>query len=279
MVVEGKFKVEIVMADTKIPFLGHVLKPSSTTSSGFATTASTGDKTGTVYVEVEPKADYYINIESKSDDPVFASISVDGDDLGYAVGPFFKGDTYLAGLASVDEEGGTMKRALQFVRSHVFPEEEAKKGMTPPMYWTGTVDVSFYDAIPYVNHTPENKRKRQRAFGNTWEGNSKDVGFLVGKMNPDKKKGVMSAAGDTVEYEAADISSEDTSSPTSTTSYAKGGHVKTISMKYCSTLGLIYVGILPRPPLWDLHRMEHPGIFRDHADKIDPTTGTIDLSA
>ena len=91
MVVDGKFKVEIVMADTKIPFMEHELKSSTTTTTGFSTSASTGDRAGTVYVEVEPKADYYINIESKNDDPVVASISVDGNDLGYEVSPFFKG--------------------------------------------------------------------------------------------------------------------------------------------------------------------------------------------
>ena len=44
--------------------------------------------------------------------------------------------------------------------------------------------------------------------------------------------------------------------------YHKGEHVATITLKCCTALGLIAVGVLPKPPLgsspWDLQRLMHP---------------------
>ena len=248
MVVEGKFKVEIILADTKVPFLEHT---------------TTGDNPST-YSEVEPDADYFVRIESKSEYPVLATIKIDGEDLGYQV-PLHKSIPYLCGIISMDTNGGTRKQALKFVKSTVLEKTEENQGIAP-MYWTGSVDASFYECVP--EH--DSRSAADKAFGNSWNGHSNNVGFMRGRTNPDKKKGVMSAAGDTVEYVPP-------SNQPHTTRYKRRGLLKTITLKYCSTLGLIYAGILPKPPCWQLHRMTHPAPQIDHNDKMDDS-GAIDLS-
>ena len=104
MVVAGKFKVEVVYAETKIPFKEH--------------TATTD---GDTYVEVEPDAEYFVDIESKSEDPVVAYIRIDGKDLGYNV-TLRKKQNYLSGLVSKDELGGTSKQAsIEVCQEQCFP--------------------------------------------------------------------------------------------------------------------------------------------------------------
>ena len=39
-----------------------------------------------------------------------------------------------------------------------------------------------------------------------------------------------------------------------------------IKLNYCTALGLIYAGVLPKPPLWDYHRLEH-GRRRDNEEE------------
>lgn len=42
------------------------------------------------------------------------------------------------------------------------------------------------------------------------------------------------------------------------TSYSKGPLLDTITLNYCAALGLIEVGVLPKPGLWAHHRMKNP---------------------
>ena len=254
MVVAGKFKVEVVYAETKIPFKEH--------------TATTD---GDTYVEVEPDAEYFVDIESKSEDPVVAYIRIDGKDLGYNV-TLRKKQNYLSGLVSKDELGGTSKQALKFVKINVFHKSEGDRFAA--RMWTGTVEVDFYEGIPHVLESSSSSNQ-SRAFSSTWEGRTSDVGFTLGVSNPDKKKGVMSAAGNTVEYTAPTTNSG-SGSRGKTIIFKKGGLLKSVSLKYCSTLGLIYAGILSKPPQWDLHRMTYPAPQRDHTENMD-STGAIDL--
>ena len=250
MVVQGKFQVEVVYADTKLPFKEF-----------------TSEHDGQLYLEVEPDAEYFIMISNKSEDPVNVSIKIDGTDLGLHVAGLTKYNSvtpYLCGITSRDENGGVTKQALQFVRSTVLQKTEENKGI-PPQYWTGTVEVSFYESV-----AEEASSSNQRAFSSSWKGNSENVGYMMGKSNPDKKKGVMSAAGNTTEYVPPPAQPW-------TTVYRKGGLLQTVHMKYCSTLGLIYANILPKPPHWEFQRMIAPGPQKDFSDKVD-SSGAIDLS-
>eukprot|EP00957_Ditylum_brightwellii_P023484 1772066-Ditylum_brightwellii.AAC.1 len=47
--------------------------------------------------------------------------------------------------------------------------------------------------------------------------------------------------------------------------YEKGEIMEEFGLFYCTTVGLIYAGVLPKPPLWDHARMLKP---------FDPKTST-----
>lgn len=47
----------------------------------------------------------------------------------------------------------------------------------------------------------------------------------------------------------------------------KGQHLYTITLNYCSTLGLIEAGVLPKPGLWQHHRMKHGAPKPENAPK------------
>jgi hypothetical protein len=230
MVKAGKHTVALIYADTKIPFKEH----------------SASD--GQVYVEVEPNAEYYIQVSTESQDCVVIRIKVDGKDLGYQltmnkqtslIDPHF-----FVGVSSVDENGGTIHQALKFARTPVMQKTEDNK--VPPAFWTGSVQVEFYEGVYHGTQSGT------RAFRNSWTGAGNDVGYMIGKSNPDQKKGVMSATGSTVDYAQPKAGKR--------ARYNQGGHLKTITMNYCSTVGLIFAGILTKPPVWEWGRMIKPGV-------------------
>ena len=84
-------------------------------------------------------------------------------------------------------------------------------------------------------------------FSNSWNGG--DVAYVMGISDPDQKKGVKSQKGETFTAHKSKRRRK---------MYAKGGLLCTITLRYCSTLGLIHAGILPKPPMWDLHRLANP---------------------
>jgi hypothetical protein len=230
MVKVGKHTVALIYADTKKPFKEH--------------TASDGQ----VYVEVEPNAEYYIHLSTDSQDVVVMRIKVDGKDLGYQLSlnkaNCMVNPNYFCGVSSVDESGGTIHQALKFAKTPVMQKTEDNK--VPPAFWTGSVQVEFYEG---VYHGVESNT---RAFRNSWTGAGNDVGYMIGKSNPDQKKGVMSAAGSTRDYTQPSAGKR--------ARYATGGHLKTITLNYCSTVGLIFAGILTKPPLWEWGQMIKPGV-------------------
>ena len=67
MVKQGDFEIELVHADSKVPFKEH-------------------EKDGKVYVEVEPDAEYYISVKRigrNHDGSLMVQYLVDDQDLGY----------------------------------------------------------------------------------------------------------------------------------------------------------------------------------------------------
>lgn len=68
----------------------------------------------------------------------------------------------------------------------------------------------------------------------------------MGISDPDKKKGVKSDKGTRFEVKKKSRRSK---------SYRSGRLLETVTLRYCSILGLVKAGILPKPPVWDYHRM------------------------
>lgn len=221
MVKKGSFTVELVDAETKIPFREH-----------------TCEKDGQLYVEVEPNAEYLIKISSDTERPVSCCPKVDGEPLGYIVTLMKRNGPSYRGLWSSD---GTrdITWALRCQKTPVV-KADSPCSVSPSPFWTGKVEVELYEAIALNTVEPI------QSFQPSWIGG--DVTYTQGVSDVCKKTGVKSVTGSIAETTKRGI----------TRVYAKGRYLETISLNYCTTVGLIHVGVLPKPPMWDFHRLQHP---------------------
>ncbi|CAB9507890.1 expressed unknown protein [Seminavis robusta] len=235
MVVDGQISVRLVNAETKEPFKEHM-----------------GDS-GNVFVEAEPDAEYFIEIlyddEQKSDEDenqddddaledediadkhspaVFMEFSVDGKKLQAPLTLSPSSETYYAGIWSCNN-GTSKERALRFqipASGGVLPDGEELV--------MGSVVVDVFEAIP--NGT--------RALLDC-EGDFVSSSPVKGNI----AKLLRSGQGSTCETETMALVSQ---------VFKRGRLLRTISVKCCTALGLIHVGVLPKPPVWEYLRMRKP---------------------
>lgn len=198
------------------------------------------EKAGKVYVEVEPGAEYFISMQKirVSTTDLYCKFSVDGKDLGYYC---------PLGAASVNSKpslhgvfsrvnGVTSDKALMFVKA-MFSRDATISNGGPAM---GQVKLDVYQAV-YQGQT--------HAISNY------SSSFSAATIDPNqsamaKKKGLRSGEGKSVITK--------TTSSAIQNSYAQGAFLYSITLNYCAAVGLIHVGVLPKPPLWAYHRMLHP---------------------
>ena len=190
------------------------------------------------YVEVEPESEYWIRVQTDSEDVVRAEISVDGKSLGYCV-PMDKRNSATDWGVWKFENGKEYNFALKFAKAKVREATNNEDANDKP-FWTGIVEVDFSEAI-YAGEYEQQDRS------DMWTGG--DVSYVLGISDPDKKKGVKSEKGSSFNVKK---------SQRRRSQYQTGGMLKKVTLRYCSTLGLIHAGILPKPPMWDLHRLSHP---------------------
>lgn len=218
MVKQGDFSVELVYADSKTPFPEHTASDGST------------------YVEVEPDAEYFIRIHSDRKSSVLSELSVDGSPLQYwaTLTREYTHDDF--GLWSF-KDGKSSFQALRFVKAGVRNDGHASAS------WTGTIEVKFHEAI-------FEKYYEQEDYSANWSGG--DISFVTGLSDPDKKKGVKSGKGSSIQVEKA--------SGRTMQFHSKGALIGTVKLHYCSILGLVKAGILPKPPRfdWDHLRRQYP---------------------
>lgn len=170
---------------------------------------------------------------------VRAEIIVDGKPLGYYI-PIDKTSPAQEKGVWKFENGKSYNYALKFAKPKV--REATNDGaVSDKPFWTGIVQVEFSEAIF------SGRYYEAEDYTKSWEGG--DVSFVMGISDPDKKKGVKSEQGSSFNVQKSKRRRAD---------FAKGGLLKTITLRYCSTLGLIHVGILPKPPMWDFHRLTNP---------------------
>jgi hypothetical protein len=205
MVKKGRYSVELVAADTKIAFQEHT-------------------KDGKTYAEVEPEVEYFVRLGAEAGPPVMAAIYVDGTYLGYwtTVGDPEEKDSEDYGLWSFDGISST-SQALKFAKPKVFNSADDTENLP---YWTGTIDVEFIQLF----YTREIETRP--TFQNSWDGG--DFGFVMGQTDAEKK-GVMSKQGN-FEKTMKDNGVRE--------KYTEGRVLATIKHHYCSTVGLIFAGIL-----------------------------------
>jgi hypothetical protein len=204
MVKKGRFTVELVNADTKTAFKEHT-------------------KDTEIYVEAEPDAEYFVRIVFGAGSPVRARIFIDDKFIGYNKNITKPGEeTVDCGLWSFDGVSGTDK-ALLFAKAKVFNSSNAAQEAP---FWTGNVKVEFSELLD------TGRTHVVRPSQNKWKGG--DVGVVEGQAGP-KMKGVMTKEGN-IATSQKDRGLRRT--------YIKGRILETITLKYCSTVGLMMAGVL-----------------------------------
>jgi hypothetical protein len=245
MVAREHFSLELVRADDdQQAFVDHCI---------------TG--TDAHYAEVEPNVEYYIKVSKTCPDAIQAYYFVDGQPLGFHTD--MDGPSFITGIWSTID-GVEMHKAFKFTNkvsmavdagNDAHGSDKNSSTVTPP---TGTVNVDFYKAIPngmrnYDGHDDDD-------FESAWSGGM--FGCFNGSGEAVGKKRVASTKGE--------LSRKETKHDEGLVLYKKGDFVASLTLHYCTALGLIHHGILPKPPLWDLHRLQRPYQASSGAIKVSP---------
>jgi hypothetical protein len=188
---------------------------------------------GKDYVEVEPNAEYWIRIQSDEQNGKFiCSFKVDGKDLGYH--KTCHGCQHSdAGIWTLTGTQGS-QQSLKVKPLH---------GVAGATFYIGKVKVNFYET-----GLKTARPKEPTNHVNKWKG----------KPSPGKggEKAVASQVGTVVCK---------TSKSNSSFRYERGPLLQSITLQYCTAVGLIHVGVLPKPTSWEYHRMRYPANNNQHS--------------
>ena len=257
MVVQNGFKIEIVDANnTQRSFPEHC-------------------KDGKTYVEAEPDAEYFISVQkigpvtsSADRNDMILEICVDGQCLGWKIGLYrwnIDKTPHLYGLCTV-HNGIRTSTALKFVKPSICPVETNSSASPSPLVMTGKIKCYIFEADieQRTSYSSFSSPRRQRNYRATME--ARPVNVPHGSGENFKRKNTRSEAGsvtlakvDPISPASPSSESEDSSlgsqSRSPTFSFKKGDLVATINLNYCSALGLIHVGVLPKPDVYTHHAM------------------------
>lgn len=226
MVQIGDLDIQLVDAETKLPFKEHLNK-------------------GKVYVEVEPNVEYYISLRKikVSEDVLVCQYYVDGKGLDYST-PYYPSfvnqeSPHYRGLWSFEDGVSTMK-ALKFQKPKLLLNGESTQNANKsPTIMMGQVKVDVFAGV-YKGQRQRYQIDRSSGF----ETASADRGAT------DKKKNLRSGGG-----KATDSSTI----PTEYGHYDMGSKLYSITLNYCAASGLVLCGVLPKPrDRWEHHRMLYP---------------------
>jgi hypothetical protein len=231
MVVQGYVKMELVLADNKdIVFKEHT-------------------KNGKTYAEVEPDAEYFIKLQdasvqadempSKNDDFQY-HLFVDDKCVSlfaHRYGNFLKEPKYR-GVTS-ESNGVETDKALKFVK----PEQLDNAGTTNRMPLMGKVELKIYSTYSKQCVVPMSSPSSVASFQTDKVAMSGD--------NISKKKVLRSEVGDTMLTEQSH-----NLPPGSMATYVYAKELlETITLNYCSAVGLMEVGILKKPNIYVHYNM------------------------
>ncbi|CAB9531655.1 expressed unknown protein [Seminavis robusta] len=242
VVTKSGFAVVLVDPATKTPFKEHE------------------SKSGEYFVEAEPEAQYFLcpQVLSKPgrdvNEKFIVVFAIDGKKLGYTLPRSSKDGPKECGRF-LRENGHGAHEALQFKTARLSTtsaESASAAGMI------GTISVSFYTAICVGERTKHD-------FQGKIPTASSEVLAVDGRL---AGKCVRSGQGSYIQANPRTKSGAQKSY-----SYRKGVHLETIHLKYCTALGLIDAGILPRPPIWEYARLKKRG--RD--EPVDPDLVNVRL--
>jgi hypothetical protein len=244
MVQRGNFKIELVYADTKIPFKEHT-------------------KDGKIYVEVEPDVEYFISIQQlgtiSSRGTTVATFVVDGKELGYShKSSKCRNRPSYKGIWS-REQGLQNTKALKFTRPRVSQDgTNVNRNLL-----MGKVEIKMHTGIA------KGYKRQHEDFTSTFTATA--VGLEQSGLA--KKKSLRSGEGD-IEI-TKNVSRE------RYVSYRRGQLLDIITLNYCATPGLMEVGVLEKPDAWTHHRMKRPAKLEQGAPRVRPKrvhdTGSVGL--
>ena len=213
------------------------------------------------FVEVEPGLEYYIKIENYSETKVIiVHYEVDGKDLenSSTIDPE---NHSMQGFWSYDKESQRSKStALKF--SKLVSQPQRTHSHTQCCNENKATDVGiikitiyekiFQDGYHYMEPLESNFDDHNDTTTNRSKFQDKTNKFLCSQVGTNEN--------DFVEDDGK------------RRNYIYGKQLEIIQVKYCTALGLIFGGVLPKPPLWDFHKMTYPQKRCD--TKIDPIEPT-----
>lgn len=215
MVQQGDFEVHLVEAQSKTPFKEFY-------------------KDGQTFVEVEPDAEYFIGVrkvkKNADHDWLVLLLDVDGKFLGYRrqfIGSYVSDGSHLMGIWSFENGISTDKALKIFTPSKATQQAAFNQAEKMPVLH-GEVKVKVYKGI-YVGQTT------RESFTGSFSPSDTGVGNSAAGLP--KKLHLRSAEGN----EATSFID-----PATVHDIHLGDHLYTITLKYCSTLGLVEAGVLPR---------------------------------
>lgn len=219
MVVHGDFLAQIVDAQTKEPFKEFT-------------------KDGKHYSEAEAGLDYLIKVQrlnaTESSPKIRATFNVDGVDLGYATTDTFSEADFAGVYERVDGYG--IMKSLKFEKP-TLAQQTTDGGFDSdaPLGVMGTVHIFFHEAI------------------DTGKIDTEDFSCSIPACEIEQSlsgnaKVIRSSEGSQVTKEWA---------PTNTQT-SEGSLLESITINYCTALGLVKEGVLPKPGIWEYARMEAP---------------------
>jgi hypothetical protein len=226
------FKIELVYADTKMPFKEHT-------------------KDGKIYVEVEPDVDYFISIQQTGTirgAATIATFSVDDKDLGYHhKSSKCKDRPSYQGIWS-RENGVAANRSLKFTKPRISEDgTNVNRGLL-----MGKVEIKMYEGIL------KGYKDQHQDFASTFTAAAVDLH----QSGLAKKKSLRSGEGEitvTKNYSGKRVPF-----------YKRGAHFDTVTLNYCAALGLMEVGVLEKPDAWTHHRMKRPAKPEQGTTRVRP---------
>jgi hypothetical protein len=195
------------------------------------------EKDGKIYVEAEPGVEYFIAIRRVDmEDPsvILANCYVDGKYLGYQQSfsvidpePHYTG--FWSRVNGIDRH-----TTLQFAKPSPAKPGKGYKGEI------GRIEVLLHKGIY--------KASKQR--GDAISSTELDPTVDVARATLRNQKFLLTAPGTTTRTNNKEGSIQ--------SSYTKGALIDRITLYYCSALGMIENGVIPKPGSWTLHRMIYP---------------------
>jgi hypothetical protein len=218
MVVRNGFEVHLVYADSKVPLKEF-------------------EKDGKIYVEAEPDAEYFVAIcrVALIGPPVIVSrVRIDGRSLKYLT--YFPSVNRAPAIHGIPSRisGQSIQTALAFSKPRATTGGDGYRG------GMGNVVIKLYEGT-------DPKMELQNDFVTNFATLSR-----AADVNADmcKKKFLLSTQGNTtISRRSSDVRQ---------VMYKSGALVQTIELNYCSALGLMEAGVLPKPDAWAHQRMKRP---------------------